>query len=124
MGLYRDGTSLVQWLHVSKYPPSLSYDTLELGLCFLFLAGFFRLAERRAPGPGNLLLVLGQTPMFFYLLHFPLLELSAKVLGVDHKLGIAAAFLGAATVVVALYPACRVYGRYKAAHPGGWTRYV
>jgi hypothetical protein len=23
-----------------------------------------------------------------------------------------------------LYPVCRRYGRYKAAHPTGWTRYI
>jgi hypothetical protein len=27
-------------------------------------------------------------------------------------------------VVLLLYPLCRSYGRYKAAHPRGWARYV
>ena len=55
--LFRDDQSLPQWLHVSKYPPSLSFYTLELGLMalmlwfFVSLAGrtertFFRLASR------------------------------------------------------------------------------
>ena len=34
MFLYRDGDSWQQWLHVSKYPPSLSFTSLELGLLY------------------------------------------------------------------------------------------
>ena len=124
MGLYREDGSLVQWLHVSKYPPGLSYLSLELGLCFLCLAGFFWLSARRPPRPANLLLVLGQTPLFFYLLHFPLLVLSARLLGVESRLGLGATFLGAAGAVLVLYPACRAYRRYKAAHKSGWARFI
>ena len=124
MGLHRGDHSLVQWLHVSKYPPGLSYITLELGLCFLCLAAFYSLAARFAPKPSNLLLVLGQTPMFFYLLHFPLLVRGAHLLGVEGKLGLSATFLGAAAVVAVLYPACLAYRRYKAAHPGSLAQYI
>lgn len=124
MALYREDNSFVQWLHVSKYPPGLSYVSLELGLCFLCLAGFFKWTERRMTLRSNLLLVLGQTPMFFYLLHFPLLETSARWLGVEGRLGIGAAFLGAVTVIAVLYPVCRAYRSYKSAHQSGWTRYI
>ncbi len=125
MSLLRDDGSLVQWLHVSKYPPGLSYLTLELGLCFLGLALFFGVfSEARAPGANHVLLVLGQTPMFFYLLHFPLLVVSAHVLGVEQTLGLGAAYLAAAAVVTLLYPACLLYRRYKAAHKDGWPRYI
>lgn len=124
MGLLRRDGSLVQWLHVSKYPPGLSYVTLELGLCFLCLSGFFALSARRPPKASNVLLVLGQTPMFFYLLHFPLLVLCAQWLRVESKLGLGATFLGAATVVAVLYPACRAYRSYKAAHKHSLARYI
>jgi uncharacterized membrane protein len=124
MALYREDDSWVQWLHVSKYPPGLSYVSLELGLCLLCLAALFKWSERHTPKRSNLLLVLGQTPLFFYLLHFPLLEESAHWLGVEGHLGIGAAFLGAATVTAVLYPACRAYRTYKSAHKHGWTRYI
>jgi len=124
MGLLRADGSAVQWLHVSKYPPSLSYITLELGLCFCCLAALFAISRRFPPKPSNLLLVLGQTPMFFYLLHFPLLVKSAHLLGVEGKLGLGATFLGAACVVAVLYPACRVYRSYKAAHKHGFAQYI
>jgi uncharacterized membrane protein len=124
MALHRADDSLVQWLHVSKYPPGLSYITLELGLCFLCLAALFVISQRVAPKPSNLLLVLGQTPMFFYLLHFPLLVRGARLLGVEGKLGLGATFLGAACVVAVLYPACRVYRSYKATHKHGFAQYI
>jgi uncharacterized membrane protein len=124
MLLLRDSWSLVQWLHVSKYPPSVTYDALELGLMGLILAALFRLAERPGINPNGLLMVLGQTPMFFYLLHFPLLVGASRVLGVNEKLGLGATYLGAATIVTLLYPVCRWYRGYKAAHRAGWPRFV
>jgi uncharacterized membrane protein len=125
MGLFRENASLVQWLHVSKYPPGLSYITLELSLCFLGLAAFSRYySQGRTPSRNHPLLVLGQTPLFFYLLHFPLLIESAERLGIEKRFGIGGAFLGAALVVTVLYPACRAYRTYKAAHKHGWPRYI
>jgi uncharacterized membrane protein len=124
MGLYREGSSLVQWLHVSKYPPSLSFDALELGLMALALAGLTLAETRVVASERGLLTVLGRTPMFFYLLHIPVLVLTAHGLGVASRLGLGATFGFAVAVVVALYPLCLVYGRYRAAHPRGWTRYV
>jgi uncharacterized membrane protein len=123
--LPRDDGSLVQWLHVSKYPPGLSYYSLELGIMALALSGFFLLARGQAAFPGSrVLTVLGQTAFFYYLLHVHLLEGTAHVLGVNGKLGLASAYLGAATILVVLYPACVRYRTYKRAHPDGWTRYL
>jgi uncharacterized membrane protein len=124
MALLRESGSLVQWLHVSKYPPSLSFVLLELGILSLALAVLSFIEGRSTPRPDGLLLVLGQTPMFFYLLHIPVLVLTAHALGVAHSLGLGATYGFAALTVAALYPACRAYRRYKAAHPDGWTRYV
>lgn len=124
MALHRVDGSLVQWLHVSKYPPGLSYVTLELGIAFFCLAALFVLAQRFPPRSSNLLLVLGQTPMFFYLLHFPLLVKSAQLLGIEGKLGLGATFIGALAVVALLYPACRVYRGYKAKHKHGFAQYI
>jgi uncharacterized membrane protein len=124
MGLPRYDASLVQWLHVSKYPPSLSFVLLELGILCVALV-ILQLVEARTTarreGP---LLVFGQTPMFFYLLHIPVIVLAAHGLGVAHTLGLAATYGITLVVVALLYPACRAYRRYKVAHPDGWTRYL
>jgi uncharacterized membrane protein len=124
MGLLRAGSSPLQWLHVSKYPPSVTYVALELGLACLCLSALFAFTARRSFRPNGVVLTLGQTPMFFYLLHFPLLILAARALHVEGRLGLRAAYTGAALVVAALYPACRWYRGYKAAYRAGWPRYI
>jgi uncharacterized membrane protein len=124
MLLYRRGGSLVEWLHVSKYPPSISFVTLELGLAAAILSLIVGVVSRTPANEKSPLLVLGRTPMFFYLLHIPLLALVATALGLAHRLGIGAAFGFAALVVVVLYPLCLLYGRFKAAHPKSLLDYV
>jgi uncharacterized membrane protein len=126
LGLLRDDGSLVQWLHVSKYPPSVAYVALELGIMALVLAvlaPIARASQSGPPGEKNPLLVFGQTPMFFYLLHIPLLSLTASALHDEHKLGLGAAYGFAALAALILYPACVWYRRYRAAHPTSFTRY-
>ncbi len=126
MAVLRDDGSLIQWLHVSKYPPSLAFSALELGSMALVLAGLLVLQARIAgpPRARNPFLVLGKTALFFYLLHFLLLAVAAVATGLAARGGLVHTWVAAAGVVVALYPACLWYGRYKAAHPGGITQYI
>ena len=124
-GLYRDSLAPLQWLHVAKYPPSLSYTTLELGLTLLLLALFFRL---EGPQPRRLLqplLLLGSTAFFYYLLHAHLLGAMSLVLRLDrNRYGLTKTYVAAAAVLAVLYPLCARYRKYKTAHPDGWTRYI
>ena len=46
MHLYRCDDSVVQWLHVSKYPPSLTFVMLALGLMAVIVAGSMLLQQR------------------------------------------------------------------------------
>ena len=127
MKLLREDGSLVQWLHVSKYPPSVTFVALELGIMALMLALLARLARavhHVAPPSNNPLLVFGQTPMLFYLLHIPLLALLARAFRVEHALGLGAAYGFAALAALVLLPLCNWYRRYKTAHPTGLTRYI
>jgi len=126
MRLLREDGSLVQWLHVSKYPPSLSFTALELGLATLLLATAFRV-DRGAPGAAGALrplAVLGQTALFFYLLHVHVLVLGAHLLGAAHRGGLGATYAASLVAVVLLYPLCAWYRDYKQARPNGWPRYV
>ncbi|MGO8969633.1 MAG: DUF1624 domain-containing protein [Myxococcaceae bacterium] len=119
MGLYRHDGSLVQWLHVSKYPPSLAYWGLELGLAALLLALAFSAHLSWWP-----LVLLGQTALFYYLLHAHLLKLASLALGMHQKAGLLATYLAALLVVLVLLPVCRWYRGYKRAHPRGWPQYI
>ena len=126
MLLLRQDSSLIQWLLVSKYPPSLAFTMLELGLMALCLWGLLRFARRRrrAPSARNPLLVFGQTALFFYLLHAPVLFLAAVGLGVLGKLGLVATYSAALGVLVLMYPLCIWFRRYKAARPASWIRLI
>ena len=126
MWLFREDSSLIQWLHVSKYPPSLSFQTLELGLMAIILTGLFILQGRshRPTRLWNPILVFGQTAFFFYVLHIVLLEVSARLLGLHMAMGLGTAYLATVAVLIVLYPCCIWYRRYKASHPTGWARYV
>jgi hypothetical protein len=98
----------------------------------LLLAGFIRL-ERSGPRAGLApviasvlapLELLGQTALFYYVLHVHLIAAVSLVLGFDKAFGIDAALIGAALTLCTLYFACVPYRRYKAAHPNGWARYL
>jgi uncharacterized membrane protein len=123
MLLHRGDGSLVQWLHVSKYPPAISFTALELGIMALLLAALFRL-ERRIAAPPTWSVVLGQSALFFYLLHVHLLEAAARGLGMAASGGLVETYLAAAAVLALLFPLCWWYRSYKRAHPQSLARFI
>jgi uncharacterized membrane protein len=124
MFLHRVGNSWQQWLHVSKYPPSLTYASLELGLMWVGLAILMRLEPRIGVRPNGPMLVFGQTAMFFYLVHRLSFEIPATYFGLRGVGGLRTTYLVAAVMLVALYPACRWYRTVKAAHPDSFLKYL
>ena len=126
-GLARTDDTLLRWLQVNKYPPSLAYVGLELGILFFVLAACFAFAGRRPVRKHNPLLVFGQTALFFYLLHFHLLRLVGLAVTGGYRKpdwGLGATYAAALGALLLLYPACRWYRGFKARHPHGWARYV
>lgn len=117
--------SWIQWLHVSKYPPSLTFAALELGIMALGLAVFFRLGRNRPGdvGPNGPLIVFGQTAFFFYVVHIALLEVSARLTGLHGSAGIVTSWFATVVALATSYPLCRAYRRYKRAHPTSFVRY-
>jgi uncharacterized membrane protein len=122
--LLREGPELLQWLHVSKYPPSLSYVTLELGLAALLLALLVRVTRNVLARVLSPLRTLGQASLFFYLLHAHLLGATAMSLGMHKQGGIRETLIASLATLILLYPCCVFYVRYKQAHPDGLARYV
>jgi len=124
MFLPRTDHSWQQWLHVSKYPPSLSYDGLELGLLCLSLALLITIEPVIGVRENGVFLVFGQTAMFFYLAHRLALEVPATYLGLRGAGTLATTYAVSAVLLVLLYPACRWYRTVKAAHPASVLKYL
>ena len=127
MGLYRDDATIVQWLHMSKYPPSLVYSLMELSLMALLLVAFMRFERRMrgAPNRWNPLLVFGQTALFFYMLHFVLLGGSAvAITGGIMQRGLSETWAAAGVVLVILYPICIGFRAWKRRYPKSFLQYI
>jgi uncharacterized membrane protein len=116
--LRRDG-SWMEWLHVSKYPPSLAFAGLELAIAFALLALVWRWQR-----PWRPLVVLGQTALVFYLVHAHLLKGTALALGMYRTHGLGATAIGWAAALVVLYPLCRWYLGVKRGHPRSVLRFL
>jgi len=124
MFLYRADNSWQQWLHVSKYPPSLAYYSLELGILFLCLALLRTIELRIGVRENGLFYVFGQTAMFFYLVHRLAFETPATYFGLRGFDGLEATYGAAALMLLLLYPACRWYRSVKAAYPRSLLKYI
>ena len=124
MFLPRVGNSWQQWLHVSKYPPSLTFYALQLGILFLCLAFLRNLELRIGVRENGPFYVFGQTAMFFYLAHRLAFEVPATYFGLRDFDGLTATYGIAAFALVLLYPACRWYRKVKAAHPRSILKYL
>lgn len=124
MFLHRADSSWQQWLHVSKYPPSLTYYALELGILFLCLALLRTLELRIGVRENGVFYVFGQTAMFFYIAHRLAFEIPATYFGLRDVDGLAATYSVSAVMLVLLYPACLWYRKVKAAHPHSILKYL
>ncbi len=104
-------SSWIEFLNNVKYPPSAVYWALALGADLLMLGALVRLPDvfKSARSP---LLVFGQTPLFFYIVHFYLLFLCALVFFRDAA-SLATAYTVWAGALVVLYPLCARYRAFK-----------
>ncbi|HYM94340.1 MAG TPA: heparan-alpha-glucosaminide N-acetyltransferase domain-containing protein [Chitinophagaceae bacterium] len=134
--------TLLSFFNVTKYPPSLMFDLLFLGIMFLLLA----FAEKFPIRLQRVLSVYGKVPLFYYLLHLYFIRLSIFIMvfaqGFKWKdllfgpfqFGRPAAGSGISLlmvyvvwliIVILLYPLCKWYGNYKASHSDNkWLRYL
>jgi uncharacterized membrane protein len=138
--------TLLSFLDCNKYPPSLLYALMTLGPAILFLALF----DRGAGPLGHPFVVFGQVPLFYYLLHTPLIHLVALavaltqykdvgfmfdhpiiiqfmrpgVLPEGHGYGLPVVYLIWVGVVVALYFPCRWFAGVKRRRREAWLSYL
>jgi uncharacterized membrane protein len=126
--------SVLGVLNVTKYPPSLLYLLMTLGPVLLLLPWLER-QHGAWVGPVS---VFGRVPLFFYLLHLPLLHLGATlaarvVYGVNvnppsmgvtlppgYEPSLTRLYVIWAIALLILYPLCKWYADYKSRHKSYW----
>jgi uncharacterized membrane protein len=138
--------AVIGFLNVEKYPPSLQFLLMTLGVSALLLAFFQRYDNGRTLGPlGAVVRTFGLVPMMFYVLHLFVLHtlalLTALVSGQPHEwlgwnggfpagspptygFGLPAVYLATGVALAILYFPCRGFARVKARTRAWWTRFL
>jgi uncharacterized membrane protein len=137
--------TLLSFLNTTKYPPSLSFLLMTLGPAIALL-GFF---DGSRPGERQPLLVFGRVPLFYFVLHLPLIHAVAIALAwlrygaapfllvppptlgtprelfpADYGWDLWVVYAVTALVVAMLYPACLWFARLKQRRRDWWLGYL
>jgi uncharacterized membrane protein len=132
-------------LKCQKYPPSLSYLLVTVSIMLLLLAFF---ESKKLILFNEPLLIFGQVPLFFYLIHLPLIHGTAlavtyfRGLQIDWLLGrgshafptipapeygfnLPTVYFVWVVMILLLFPLCKLFSAYKYDHPGiRWLSYI
>ncbi|MEP7319448.1 MAG: heparan-alpha-glucosaminide N-acetyltransferase domain-containing protein [Panacibacter sp.] len=140
----KDGVyTFLSFMNVTKYPPSLLFCLITLGIMFLILA----FAEQVQNSLMNILPVYGRVPLFYFLVHFYLIHLTMIVIMLlqgfhwadlnfasgtfgrpgeaESGVSLGIVYLIWIAIVIVLYKPCLWFGKYKAGHKEKiWLRYL
>ncbi len=105
----------ISFLNVVKYPPSMVFIFLTLGIDLLLFASFARIPERFSLVLTPLTL-FGSTALFFYLLHLYLYATIGLTVA-PRGIGIPAMYPYWLLGLVILAPLCFLYGKFKRQQP-------
>lgn len=130
--------TLISFLSVTKYPPSLDFLLITLGSSFLFLA-YFENAKGRIV---DFFCVFGRVPFFYYIIHIFIIHLAALLMAQLTGFGwqkmilttmpsravalrgfgynLITVYLIWIALIAILYPICRRFDRYKQNNKGRW----
>ena len=126
--------SILSFLNTTKYPPSLLFVLMTMGLPLLFLG----LVEGKGSRITNFFVVLGRVPLFFYVVHIYCIHLLG-IVGVvlagrkwtdmiltaksfstgslaDYGYGLPVVYLVWTLIVIFMFPLCNWYGEFKRAN--------
>lgn len=127
------------FINCTKYPPSLLFLLITLGPAIAVLPYF----ERVKGAAANFFIVFGRVPMFYYLLHIPLIHalsvIAAMLTGHDtafmfqniepwnwpgaYGFSLPVVYLVWVCVILALYPACKWFADLKRRRKDAWLSY-
>jgi uncharacterized membrane protein len=138
-----EGAAWMRFLNTSKYPASLLFTLMTLGPMFLVLPAL-EVADGRV---ARVLAVYGRVPLFFYLVHIPLIHAAAMLVSLarddgglgwlvgNHPVMVGPApdgyrwslpllYLVTGICVALLYPLCRWFAARRIEHRQSWLRYL
>jgi uncharacterized membrane protein len=134
-------TALFRLLNQQKYPPSQLFLLMTLGPTIALLP----LAEAARGWFAGVLATFGRVPLFYYLLHIPVIHLTALFVWylrsgsvhseyfatapyaqvpAENRWGLPLLYLVFFVVVTLLYFPCRWFATVKARRKEGWLRYL
>lgn len=129
------------FMNVQKYPPSLMFASITIGIGLLLLVLFEKMRNRFT----QLLNVYGRVPFFYYILHFLFIHLACVAVFYAEGYGAAdirtpnniilfrppamgysllVTYLIWLALLAVLYPLCKWYDRYKTSHSHWWLSYL
>ncbi|MBL0358205.1 MAG: DUF1624 domain-containing protein [Chitinophagaceae bacterium] len=131
--------TFLSFMKVHKYPPSLMYICITMGPALLLLSLLEHFKNRFTDS----MVVFGRTAFFYYILHLYLIHLLAVIFffarghimqqALDAEktvpfrfvlpgegFGLAWVYVVWAALIMALYPLCKWYDRYKTNHKEKW----
>ena len=136
--------TLLSFVNVTKYPPSLLYILMTLGPALIFLA----LVEKPLNKLTSGLVIFGRVPMFYYVLHIFMIHLFALIAAtlsgyhwydmiLSHRVNSTPVLKGYGfslmvvytiwlVVILVLYPLCKWFDAYKRANQAKywWLSYI
>lgn len=128
------------FVKVNKYPPSLLYLCIMIGPALLLLS----FMENIKNGFSRIMIIFGRTAFFYYIIHLYMIHLLAAIaffIKGQHTVqdainsmpnlpflfifpgegyGLAVVYAVWAAVIIALYPLCKWYDKYKTSHKEKW----
>ncbi len=110
----RDNT-WIEFLNNVKYPPSLVFWTLSVGIDLVIL-GILMRAPQAITSSRSPFIVFGQTPLFFYVVHFYVLGIIAFAF-FRQAAPLEAIYLVWPVVLAIMYPLCIWYRNFKMRRP-------
>ncbi len=118
--------TVLSFLNVSKYPPSLAYALVTLGPALILLPRM----EKLGGAAGKVLADFGRSPLFFYVIHLYLGVAAVLVFmqfaktPEDYRFGLPWVYVAWLLLVAALYPACRWFADLKRRSDAWWLSYL
>ena len=134
--------SMMSFFNVSKYPPSLQYVLITLGVSLLCLLAFQRLRGLLA----RMLLAYGRTPLFTYVLHIYVVHVASLLVAVlagfpaayhvnfladpfrlvkaGWGFNLLVVYIAWLAILAALYPASRWFAEVKRRRREWWLSYL